>query len=406
MRINIHDSLPPSRDFNASFPVSLGSSLRLVSDFFLLLCSLPTRPAVPPPMAHALKTLVVLGYLVGLLGKGAAQAATEVTLWQFGQGRLLEASVTLPLIPLGTASDGSVTTFLYQALNNALVTTTDASGQPTTGEFPLPTSRTIIASASGWLEPFGTGSPIICSLVNPTFGDCVESGTIANTGAPTAEVLAIAQTSASPSITPPPTNSEPSSPIIASSSVSSSTSQSTVGSKKTSAGAIAGGVIGGLVLVLGCVAFLLWWRRRRRLSTPENRAPPPTTITPFNATPSRLIESASSNVMAERPLMPLRAGSRPSQGLAGHPKHQKNILQTTSDSTTSVGVQPSSSTHSTTLQSQSTATVDARTSTAVTSGTSGLEGQMVDIVDRLRRLEERGSVSAYSEPLPVYEPKK
>ncbi|KAJ7634974.1 hypothetical protein FB45DRAFT_478502 [Roridomyces roridus] len=140
-------------------------------------------------MQTTLKTLVPvlsLAFLVALAG--AAQEA--VTLWQFGQGRLLEASLTLPLIPLGTAIGGSETTYLYQALNNALTTTTDASGVTTTVQTPSATPRTIIASASGWFEQFDDGD-IICGLVNPTFGHCLVGGSMANSGSPTPEVIAI-----------------------------------------------------------------------------------------------------------------------------------------------------------------------------------------------------------------------
>ena len=54
-----------------------------------------------------------------------------ITLWQFGDtGRLLSAAFTLPLQPIGTASNGAATTYLYQALNEATITTT-AEGSPT-----------------------------------------------------------------------------------------------------------------------------------------------------------------------------------------------------------------------------------------------------------------------------------
>ncbi|KAJ7938713.1 hypothetical protein B0H13DRAFT_2301347 [Mycena leptocephala] len=77
--------------------------------------------------------------------EGEAQSTeTEVTLWQFGVLRLLGAQVTLPLQPMGTAGDGSATTYLYQVLNPAEVITTDESGF-VTKTIKSATPRTIVA---------------------------------------------------------------------------------------------------------------------------------------------------------------------------------------------------------------------------------------------------------------------
>ncbi|KAJ7793897.1 hypothetical protein B0H13DRAFT_1935344 [Mycena leptocephala] len=65
-----------------------------------------------------------------------APTATTVTLWQFGRFRLLPGDSTLPLQPLGTASDGSATTYLYQVTNPKLITT-DQSGFTTTTTPPM-----------------------------------------------------------------------------------------------------------------------------------------------------------------------------------------------------------------------------------------------------------------------------
>jgi hypothetical protein len=62
----------------------------------------------------------------------ARSAATVVTLWQFGQPRVAGGLVTLPLQPLGTASDGSETTYLYQVVNPTVIITTDQGGFATT----------------------------------------------------------------------------------------------------------------------------------------------------------------------------------------------------------------------------------------------------------------------------------
>ncbi|KAJ7218515.1 hypothetical protein GGX14DRAFT_595130 [Mycena pura] len=105
---------------------------------------------------------------------------TAVTLWQFGEGRLLGGRVGT--LPLGTAPRGVATTYLYQALNPAVVTITDEEGFLTSGTIASAkrlAPRTVIVSASGWFEAFAneptqTGHTIACSLVNSAFGDCVD----------------------------------------------------------------------------------------------------------------------------------------------------------------------------------------------------------------------------------------
>ncbi|KAJ7930967.1 hypothetical protein B0H13DRAFT_1960038 [Mycena leptocephala] len=144
-----------------------------------------------------------------------APTATTVTLWQFGTLRLLPGDSTLPLQPLGTASDGSATTYLYQVTNPKLITTDQSGFATTTTE-----SRTIIASASGWVEPWGTTWAIACNFVNSDFGQCLNinhtSTVTANSGVPTQVVLAV-QTTSTPVLgttTPPEsTNTVPIPPI-------------------------------------------------------------------------------------------------------------------------------------------------------------------------------------------------
>ncbi|KIK52379.1 hypothetical protein GYMLUDRAFT_251315 [Collybiopsis luxurians FD-317 M1] len=121
-----------------------------------------------------------------------------LTLWQFGgEGRLLSAAFTLPLQPIGTAPDRAATTYLYQALNEATITTA-SEGFPTVLATFLPTPRTLIASASGWNEP---AENISCSLVNATFGNCFRNGTISNSGSPVAEVLGVARSPIASTVT-------------------------------------------------------------------------------------------------------------------------------------------------------------------------------------------------------------
>ncbi|CAK5282193.1 unnamed protein product [Mycena citricolor] len=159
-----------------------------------------------------------------LLTPGWAQES--LTLWLFGSGRLLPGTATLAPIPIGTRSDGSATTYLYQVLNPSQVKTTDAAGVIEVATVAAPTSRTIIASASGWTEPFATDIAVVCQLTSSAAGECINiSGTstvVANTGAPTPVVLPIATQSvaaspttipglsSSPSASPPPNNPDPS----------------------------------------------------------------------------------------------------------------------------------------------------------------------------------------------------
>ncbi|KAF7337375.1 hypothetical protein MSAN_02263600 [Mycena sanguinolenta] len=219
----------------------------------------PCRTSLPPflparPLQAKWLTRLVMSFIMVLVSLFAffiagtsAQKQTAVTLWQFGQGRLLQADVTLPLEPLGTVSDGSATTYLYRALNNNFVTTTNAAGI-TTQTIPKPTPRTVVASASGWLEPsFG----VSCGLVDSTFGQCfLGTNTVpANSGKPTPEVILIAD----------PTSGLSSQSIPTSSSHSSSHHSN----HTPPVGAIVALVLAGcVVLSLGVAIFILLRRRR------------------------------------------------------------------------------------------------------------------------------------------------
>ncbi|KAF9019511.1 hypothetical protein BDP27DRAFT_1439879 [Rhodocollybia butyracea] len=85
------------------------------------------------------------------------------TVWIFGTDRLLGGQFTEPLLPLGTASDGSVTTYLWQVLNpvttiltsnGAPVLTTSLVAGNTKWKFLQSGSRTVVVSPSGYVEPF------------------------------------------------------------------------------------------------------------------------------------------------------------------------------------------------------------------------------------------------------------
>ncbi|KAF9071601.1 hypothetical protein BDP27DRAFT_513249 [Rhodocollybia butyracea] len=153
------------------------------------------------------ESLLLLSPFFAVLG--SAQQSTSfapVTLWQVGQGHLLQGSIaTLPLEILGAASDGSSTTYLYQAVNLATVTLT-TEGKTTTQISPSPTPRTIVASSSGWVERFPsatTTNSIGCFLINSISGACFSGTSIINTGAPTPEVLVVTSLSTSTPTTLP-----------------------------------------------------------------------------------------------------------------------------------------------------------------------------------------------------------
>ncbi|KAJ7798565.1 hypothetical protein B0H14DRAFT_3886454 [Mycena olivaceomarginata] len=144
-----------------------------------------------------------------------------------------------------TAEDGSATAYLYQVLNPVTVTTV-VNGAFTTKTSASLASRTVIASASGWIEHFEDNSSIACGLVNATFGECLNiNGTntvTSNHGAPTPQRFLVSTSSPS----------------------STTTSQSNVKHGPSTA-VVAGAVVGSLalLLVLGlCIGLLL--RRRRQ----------------------------------------------------------------------------------------------------------------------------------------------
>ncbi|KAJ7351436.1 hypothetical protein DFH08DRAFT_806160 [Mycena albidolilacea] len=173
---------------------------------------------------------------------------TEITLWQFSTGRLLSGQQTLPLQPLRTAEDGLATAYLYRVLNPVTVATV------------VDASRTVIASPSGWVEPFDKNVSIACGLVNATFGECLNiNGTntvAANHGAPTPQIFRVAAADLADSTADLADST--SSPSLT------STFQSNA-KHRPSAAVVAGAVLGSLVLllVLGlCIALLI--RRRRQ----------------------------------------------------------------------------------------------------------------------------------------------
>ncbi|KAJ7112977.1 hypothetical protein C8R44DRAFT_984838 [Mycena epipterygia] len=302
-----------------------------------------------------------------------ARAQEEVTLWQFGQGRLLSAALTLPLEPLGTASDGSATTYLYQALNPATITTVNAAGIITTQTTASATPRTIAASASGWFEGFGltaTGN-ISCNLINSDFGACLEGTVTANTGVPTPEALQVsipASSSTSSTVTPPP--------IGPTSAPNSNPPDQTSKKQSRPTGAIVGGVLGGCA-ILGITLTLFMFLRRRRLRRTQEAS---TAANPYFISP----EPHSDNLAAALQVQTTATTTTTTAAAPPIVGPRKNRA----------GIQPWPG-------RPSTIRTEGGSSSSELGSESLIQPSMTEIVDRLRRLEGRASIYG-EDPPPNY----
>ncbi|KAJ6471844.1 hypothetical protein DFH09DRAFT_1220034 [Mycena vulgaris] len=212
---------------------------------------------------------------------GVSPSATAVTLWQFGHSRLLSGEVILPMQPLGTAGDGAATTYLYQAANLNTVARTNEVGLLTIETTLVPTPRTIVVAASGWVESPDNVHVISCSVINSDFGACVDStigsgASTANTGTPSAKVLPVSLT-APPIIPPTLTSQITPAPSVSFSALSDQHSDKT--SRAPAVGAIVGGILGGVVFLVVGVMLVIFTLRRRRLrhisTSTSNVAPYP-----------------------------------------------------------------------------------------------------------------------------------
>ncbi|KAJ3797610.1 hypothetical protein GGU11DRAFT_745082 [Lentinula aff. detonsa] len=202
-----------------------------------------------------LSSLYISTFLAVYIGRSLCQS-TSVTLWEFGAPRLDGGQTTLPLRPIGTPSDGLSTTYLYEVVNlNTMFITED--GSPVVTIAAIPATRTIVASASGWIENFGTTDQIQCNFFasQSASGICSDR-TRTDVGTPTPQVLAVDSTSSVAAFTttlstqiPSPVNS----PIV---------SSPTTAPKKVAVGSIVGGAVGGALA--GCmVVVLMFWLLRR-----------------------------------------------------------------------------------------------------------------------------------------------
>ncbi|KAF9075708.1 hypothetical protein BDP27DRAFT_1414887 [Rhodocollybia butyracea] len=218
---------------------------------------------------------MVINLLVIALSIASAFSQTAVTLFEFGPGRFAEGAATLPLVPLGTASDNSQTTYLYQVVNH--VKSTNGATTLTT------TPRTIVASASGWAELF-TSTPVIeCRFIDSTEGECFGRTTGTATGTPFPVVFKVASTTTIPATSTTSTSSpsQPtasfSTPNIIPTATNVSNSLQDSQKPKSSVGTIIGSTIAGIAVLLAIVFFILWRRRKRsrRQELNSNETHPP-----------------------------------------------------------------------------------------------------------------------------------
>ncbi|KAJ6543060.1 hypothetical protein B0H19DRAFT_1381028 [Mycena capillaripes] len=169
---------------------------------------------------------------------------------------------------MGTAEGGSATTYLYEVVNPAAITTTNEVAFTTIATKSTDT-RTIVASASGYVELLpDSEATIACNFINSSFGQCVDTQTsvvTANSGAPTPIVLQVDTTSTFLS-DPPLSVSTQTPPTSEVSSVTPSPTQANdqaTTRRPTTVATIVGGGVGGTVALLALVALFLFWRRRR-----------------------------------------------------------------------------------------------------------------------------------------------
>ncbi|KAF9075706.1 hypothetical protein BDP27DRAFT_1358349 [Rhodocollybia butyracea] len=173
---------------------------------------------------------------------------------------------TRPLFPLGTASADSETTYLYEVVF------------PSSAANPASTaSRTIVASASGWVELFNTSTGIECRFIDSTEGECFGKTTGTATGTPSPVVLEVASTTTTSAARTTPTSASSTTTTQAATMRTTTPIQTTVvivptaanisndfqNSPKASLGTIVGSTIAGVAAIAAVVVFILWRRRKR-----------------------------------------------------------------------------------------------------------------------------------------------
>ncbi|KAF9065691.1 hypothetical protein BDP27DRAFT_1331630 [Rhodocollybia butyracea] len=204
--------------------------------------------------------ITLLFILAFNIGAAVSSSITALTLFEFGKNRLVSGSTTLPLYPLGTANGNSETTYLYEIINSV-------EGQ----NFVEMASRTLVVSASGWMEIQPSAS-IICEFINSAEGECFGATTGTATGTPTPRIFQVANPTAIPGANPTTPTTTPATSSMRTATIFATITASTTangpnGSQNSPSppvGAIAGSTIAGVV-VISAVVFVVLWRRKRRL---------------------------------------------------------------------------------------------------------------------------------------------
>ncbi|KAE9395804.1 hypothetical protein BT96DRAFT_942121 [Gymnopus androsaceus JB14] len=280
---------------------------------------------------------------------GHASSQSDITLWQFGTNRLLQGQVTLPMLPVGVATDGLSTTYLYEVAD-AVVTGFESEGTPVAKSLNL-TTRTIVASASGWIENFATSGAVQCNFINTVAGECFDK-TSTVFGAPTPVVITIASytilfpTVLSTSTVPMQTSS--SDPQIISPTPASASPGTSQSSQKSTVGAIVGGSIAGFLVLL--ILKLTLTRRQKvfdfkkfdqeSCETLQNLNPAQrvvrTNLTPFysnsNQAETANINARERQLQRQGKIRHIEASISAPQGNSGHNSGQAAAPQDTSTS--------------------------------------------------------------------------
>ncbi|KAF5347149.1 hypothetical protein D9757_014451 [Collybiopsis confluens] len=202
--------------------------------------------------------LLLLPLTILILHLGSAWSnpisSVNVTIWQFGGAhRLVGGISTEPLQAIGTASGGLATTYLYQALTPQVQTVTTGTKNQTLTE-TVTLTRTMVISASGWIETPAPSVVIQCSFVSGTDGVCFDQTSTAS-GAAASDVLQVSMPSP-PAVTTsfPATLSTPGSSAPAS---TSPTSTSTLPNSSGSSGSVTVTVRAvGAILLLHVLAMI------------------------------------------------------------------------------------------------------------------------------------------------------
>ncbi|KAJ3844361.1 hypothetical protein EV361DRAFT_247419 [Lentinula raphanica] len=247
----------------------------------------------------ALFLLFRIAFFMIFIGQTLAQSVTQsITLWLFGAHRLDSGPSTLPLQPMGTPSDGLSTTYLYE-LVQPITGIVDVDGSPEPS-FSIVASRTVVASASGWVEHFGTTDTIQCNFFSSESASGICSDiTRTDTGTPTPVVLAVSTpvvTTSKPAYTTSITTIQTLQPLGPTISPTNSVHTTTpTPSDNLSVGAIIGVTIAGtLAVCLLGVLVLCLFRRRQRYLTGADQAQRMEAVEPYQSFPydSQVIPNA------------------------------------------------------------------------------------------------------------------